>query len=436
MVIESVTDIQRIKNKLENEVAYAVPIFADQHLHSVYNQLSSLHILFDDNEYVCIPINHPDGSKIDIDISNAYKIVTLYKKEILHAYPSINQYNVYDIASHLHLKSDKVPEVREYYTPYIQRSLQQFQFRNLHLTVPLVVWMEYAHNLLGYIRDKYKTDTPSGFDFVNNTIIPTLTTIEQSGLYVDVDLLKKYFQNSLRYVNNNLIYTGYNPYTSTGRPSNKFGGVNFAALNKTTGIREVFTSRYGDDGLLIQLDYEAFHLRLVANQLKYTLPETSVHKYLAEQYYNTPNITDEQYEASKARTFAIMYGMNEDVGNVEFFKKVRKYTEELWEVYRDTGYVVSKMGRKIIIEDPSPNKVFNYMVQCMETEEALTRVSSVCELLENKLTKPILYTYDALLLDLHRSETALLPRIKYLMETDVYPTRMYKGKNYNELILV
>lgn len=436
MIVQSVTDLEKIKNKLEHETAYVLPVFVDQHLHPAANQLSSLHILFDDNEYVCIPINHPDGIPLNIDITNSRKLVTLYKRELLHAYPKLEQSRVEDLATILHLSAKTIPEIREYYTPVIQRTLQQFQFKNLHLSVPLVLWMEYAHNLLGYIRDKYRVQKPNGYEFVNNTIIPTLTTIEKSGIHVDLPVFKEHFQKSVNSVKNMMTYTEYNPYTSTGRPSNKFAGINFAALNKNTGVRAAFDSRYGDDGLLIQLDYEAFHLRLVANQLNYELPATSVHKHLAEQYYNSNNITDEQYEASKARTFAIMYGMNEDVGNVEFFKNVRKYTEHLWEVYQDLGFVVSKTGKKIIVDDPSPNKVFNYMVQWMETEEAMTRISSVCEFLDGMLTKPVLYTYDALLLDLHRSEAALLPRIRKLLENNIYPTRVYKGKNYENLILI
>ena len=76
------------------------------------------------------------------------------------------------------------------------------------------------------------------------------------------------------------------------------------------------------------------------------------------------------------------------------------------------------------------------MVQWMETEQAMSRISSINELLNGTLSRPILYTYDALLLDIHRSETALIPRIKYLMETEQYPTRVYKGKNYNELTVI
>jgi len=231
-----------------------------------------------------------------------------------------------------------------------------------------------------------------------------------------------------------MFYSEYNPYTSTGRPSNRFGGVNFAALNKSDGSRKCFTSRYGEDGILLQLDYEAFHLRLVAHQLKYQLPTTSVHRYLAEQYYNTTHITDEQYEASKQRTFALMYGMNDDDGNVPFFHKIKEYTKHLWEVYEDLGFVVGNQNKKIIMDNPSPNKVFNYMVQWMETEQAMSRISSINEFLNGRLSRPILYTYDALLLDIHRSEAALIPRIKYLMENEQYPTRMYKGQTYNELV--
>jgi hypothetical protein len=437
MIVQSVTEIEKLQRKLEHEVAYVIPIFMDQHTHPAINELSSLHILFDDNEYACVPINHPDGIPLNIDIAGAKKLVTLYKRELLHAYPKLDQSKVDDLATILHLSANTVPEVRDYYTPTIQRTLQQFQFKNLHLSVPLVVWMEYAHKLLGYIRDKYKTELSPAYNFVNNTIIPTLTTIEQSGIHVDASLIVNHFgEQSKKYIKNYMIHSEYNPYTSTGRPSNKYGGINFAALNKNDGTRTAFTSRYGDDGILIQFDYEAFHVRLVANQLNHVLPNTSVHTHLAEQYYKTTNITPEQYEKSKQKTFALMYGMHEDVGDVKLFHDIKRYTNQLWEVYNELGFVVGPYNKKIIVDNPSPNKVFNYMVQWTETAEAMGRISSVCEFLRGLLTKPILYTYDALLIDLHRSETAIIPKIRHLLETDIYPTRMYKGKNYNDLILV
>jgi len=402
MVVQSVLDLQKLQKRIDTEVSYMAPILVDQHSHPAVNQVSSLHIAFNDGEYFCVPFNHPDGIPLSVELKDAFKIVTLYKREILHAFPSVPHERVHDVATILHLSSNSIPEIREYYTPNIQRTLQQFQFKNLHLSIPLTMWMEYGHNLLRFIHESYKKHTtPDGYEFVNNTIIPTLTTIEKSGLCIDQNILTEHFGSDIKkYITNNTIYSEYNPYTATGRPSNKYGGINFAALNKSDGTRGAFTSRYGDDGLLIQFDYEAFHLRLVGAQMGYDLPNSSVHT------------------------------------NVDFFHKVRKYSELIWEIYRSSGYVKTKTGKKLVVEEPSQNKVFNYSVQWLETESALTNVAKVCELLKGRLTKPILYTYDALLLDLHRSEAAMLPAIKSLLEGEMYPTRMYKGKNYNELLKV
>jgi hypothetical protein len=405
MLVQSVTELHKLQTRIDTEASFVVPIFVDQNLHPAGNKISSLHILID-TDYYCVPLNHPDATPVNISLENAFKVVTLYKREILHTF-KIPQERVHDVATILHLSSKTIPEVREYYTPIITRMLQQFQFKNLHLSVPLTIWMDYGRKLTEFIRTSFYTEIPDGYEFVNSTIIPTLTDIEKSGITVDANILTEHFGDVKKYTNNNIIYSEYNPYTATGRPSNKYGGINFAALNKSDGTRESFISRYGDDGLLIQFDYEAFH--------------------------GKQEVNPEEYEASKARTFALMYGMNEDFGGVEFFQMVRQYSNQLWEIYKTMGYIKTKTGKKIIVDEPSSNKVFNYSVQWLETETALQNVANVCKLLDGKLTKPILYTYDALLLDLHRSETALLPQIKHLLEVGGYPTRMYKGKNYSEL---
>ena len=108
--------------------------------------------------------------------------------------------------------------------------------------------------------------------------------------------------------NNNLVYSQYNMMTPTGRPSNAFGNVNFAALNKKTGQRDCFTSRFGNDGLLIMVDYESYHLRLLANFLEYDLPKTSLHEYLGKYYHGKDTLTEEEYELSKKITFNLIYG--------------------------------------------------------------------------------------------------------------------------------
>jgi hypothetical protein len=434
MLVQSVTDLEKLQTRIETEASVVVPIFVDQNQHPTINQLSSVHILID-QDYYCVPFNHPDASPVAISLENAFKVISLYKREILHSF-KVSQERVHDVASILHLSSKNIPEIREYYTPIITRTLQQFQFKNLHLSVPLTMWMDYGRKLTKFVRDSFYTELPDGYAFVSNVIIPTLTTIEKSGITVNPTILTEHFGDVKKYITNNTIYSEYNPYTATGRPSNKYGGINFAALNKNDGTRTAFISRHGDDGLLIQFDYEAFHLRLVAAQMGYELPKTSVHTYLAQRYYGKEEVNPDEYEASKARTFALMYGMSEDFGGVDFFRKVREYSNQLWDIYKTLGYIRTSTGKKIVVDDPSSNKVFNYSIQWLETESALQNVLEVCKFLEDKLTKPVLYTYDSLLIDLHRSETALLPRIKYLMEVGGFPTRVHKGLNYNELTIV
>ena len=78
-----------------------------------------------------------------------------------------------------------------------------------------------------------------------------------------------------------MVYSEYNPYTATGHASNRFGGLNFAALNKKMGSRKQFISRFGKDGMLVEMDYDAYHLRLIGVVMSYEFPEGSVHEHMA-----------------------------------------------------------------------------------------------------------------------------------------------------------
>ena len=61
-------------------------------------------------------------------------------------------------------------------------------------------------------------------------------------------------------------WTQYHPFTTTSRPSNNFGGVNYAALNKDDGSRDRFVSRF-EGGKLVQFDYDDIILVLLVRWL-------------------------------------------------------------------------------------------------------------------------------------------------------------------------
>jgi hypothetical protein len=64
--------------------------------------------------------------------------------------------------------------------------------------------------------------------------IDTFAKIEQVGLQIDTDIFQRKISNKwytmiIKFIQSIILYT------TTGRPSNKFGGINYAALNKEDG---------------------------------------------------------------------------------------------------------------------------------------------------------------------------------------------------------
>ena len=259
-----------------------------------------------------------------------------------------------------------------------------------------------------------------GFDEYNNSVIPAFKSIENNGLSTY----------------NGVEYTKYNLWSITGRPSNAFGGINYAALNKEDGTREKFISRFSK-GKLVEFDFDAYHLRLISKMIDYKLPDTSIHSYLGKYYFGKELITADEYNESKSVTFKILYGgVPKEFENIPFFSKVKHYIFKIWDIYKRKGYVETPIfKRKVHAEnlkdrDIKPQTLFNYMIQAMETEQNVIIIKSIQEILKEYQTKLILYTYDALLFDLHPDETKLLKIIKKEM---VYPVKCKTGHNYNKM---
>jgi hypothetical protein len=65
------------------------------------------------------------------------------------------------------------------------------------------------------------------------------------------------------------------------------------------------------------------------------------------------------------------------------------------------------------------------------------KIEQLWNALGGRLSRPILYTYDALLFDVHPIERGEIIRIvKDVMETGGFPVRLYEGKNYNQLEVI
>lgn len=232
-----------------------------------------------------------------------------------------------------------------------------------------------------------------------------------------------------------LEYTKYNIFTRTGRPSNSNNGINYAALNKKDGTRAKYISRFAG-GVLAEFDYDAYHLRLIAKLIDYDTPKESFHTHLGKLYFEASTLTSEQYEESKKITFRILYGgIPKELKKIPYFDQVDTFIFKLWDIYKSKGYIETPILKRRFyknnFEDMTPQKLFNYLIQAYETEMNCIRLRDIFEILEDKESKIILYTYDSFLFDISPNDgKKILKEISKLMK---YPTILKIGRDYHNM---
>lgn len=230
----------------------------------------------------------------------------------------------------------------------------------------------------------------------------------------------------------NIIYSDYNPYTITNRPTNSSYGINLTALSKKDDTRTNLKTKFAS-GQLVQFDYSSFHVYLLTKMLNFDLPKNKdVYIALNEEYGFSNAITRNEI---KMDFFKYIYGTK--IYSNRLFDKLNKFKQSLYEEYNSNGYVTSFfLKRKILFnlkEIPQNNKVFNYYLQNAETEYNFLKILQINKFLNSKTTDVILYTYDSFLLDIPEKEDYLIQDIKNILESDGIPVNMQIGDTYGTL---
>jgi hypothetical protein len=294
--------------------------------------------------------------------------------------------------------------------------------------IPIYKWVE----VIREVRDKnLELQMPPApvVDSYNN-LLNQLIKIEHAGLHCDFSCS----DFSERDGDGKCVeYTEYNPCTLTGRPSNKFGGINYAALNKTDGTRRRFISRF-EGGFLIEFDFQAFHINLIAKILKYSFPEDP-YTYLAKEFFNTSEPTDEQIRSSKELTFQQVYGgVRPEYRQIEFFSKLDLLLKRI-EMKNREGSVKTLLFKKPIKSTDNHIKTFNYLLQNLETEINSTVMSELHNYLSDKRSKLVLYTYDSFLFDYSPEDGRQIIRdMKKILDKTGINSRIKVGKDYHTMI--
>ena len=448
-IIETSDDLNILLSALSAEHVYIHPVYTDDDRHVSNNNLCLLFFYFMvSEESMCLPIKHneciciKDGLfKVTDAIKNAtrYNKIVYDKKSMIQLFGT--DFGFVDINIYNFLENGTLPsEIQNSNASTFIHSNFKYM-NNLNVCVPVYKHAKVFNEVVDKIKKiAYQSTLEKGFVFTNNNMTKLFAKLESYGLCVNDDFTDVFGEEQTKHMKNNLVFSQYNLLTSTGRPSNRFGGVNYAALNKNDGSRDCFVSRYGEDGMLIMMDYNAFHPRLIAHLSNFQMDASeNPYAYLAKHFFNKPHATDEDIAVAKGFTFTQIYGgIDKKWTHIPYFKKVQEYIDHRWKFFEANGYIETpKYGRKIKhchIQDPTPNKLFNYILQAFETEMAVDVLGELISYLNDKQTKPVLYTYDSILFDAHKSDKMpIIKKIKTIMERDKFPVKVYVGKNYGDM---
>ena len=417
IIVESSKEKAQFLEYWNNEECKIIPIWSDLECHPMNNELSFLYITFLNLDFI-LPFNHNDCEKLEIDLTTSNQEKWVWnKKGLLQA--NLNIKNLKDIQTSLFFENNEIYPMKDKL-----EVLTNFYYRlgikdDLGKSISIMKWGEVLRDIV----DNLNLGTTN--TWIDNTMIPTLSAIERLGIEVDRKKFIDRWKDNDKSLKGNRTFTEYNPYTITSRPSNRHLGINYSALNKKDGSREIFIPKEGKK--FIQFDYDAYHVRIIGKLIKYKLPDTSVHQWLADQYGCG-------YDESKGRTFRILYGgVSDEDRKIPFFDKVDKFISKMQIEAVRNGYLQTPKGRKIPlgwIEQPNAQKFFNYILQATETE---FNIEILNKLKENDLPLPILYTYDSFLFEFDESEVDTIKKIKSVLESYGFPVKADWGKNYGEV---
>jgi hypothetical protein len=377
------------------------PILSSLEKHPYLSRLSA--ILISDGELdLFVNYNNIDASCVSdkIDFSSFEEVWVVGLKEFLHHYDFVN--NMYDLEMELfHQASNFEVDEKPIYTVFRRRKAP----RGNDL---IPIWKHYEQ--FQEWKNKWCDVNPSKFA----QLYPkSLNWIELSGLHTL----------------NGMEYTQYNMLTTTSRPSNTFGGINYAALPKDGDVRKRFISRF-EGGRLYQLDFDGYHPRLIGKLIGVDIPlDIKAHQWLADQY-------GADLKDAKAITFRQLYGgVQDEYKHIVFFSKTAEYIETLWRQFLVDKVVYTPIFKRKIVfsDDLNKNKLFNYILQSVETERNIIILDKLSKL-KTQHSLPILYTYDSILFDVHKDDVNYISEVKSIMEKDGFPVGVEVGDTYKEMV--
>lgn len=437
-IIESEYQLDYLEGYVENPT-YIEILTGNKNYHPSLTEVVAVYVrpVKQDTGYI-IPISHDEG--LNVGKNRVYELLNKYKT--LYVVNKKELYYHFKIPSAIDLQlvetlttGNKIEFPRENKT--IEKYYNTYpNLKEIGKVIPITKLYENCENNYKAVEKVIKYELPKGFDFYNKLATGVFYLLEQPGLVIDTENYVK--QNKITTpefnIKENKIYTSYNLYNKTSRPTNTFNSINFAAIPKTKEYRELIKP---ENDYFVEADYDGYHIRLLCEQIGYELTDEPAHTQLAKLYFNKEVISEEEYTEAKQINFQAIYGkIPAEYKSLEFFKKIQKHINMLWETYEQQKYVldpISGKEYKNTSTDMHPQKLMNYLIQSLETSRNILTLKDLLEYLTGKKTKVVLYTYDSFLIDFALEDgKETLIRIQEIMESGgKYPIKIKHGKSMN-----
>ena len=293
--------------------------------------------------------------------------------------------------------------------------------REINIIIPIVKHYEICERTYNDLQVNIGKNT--NYDtFFNSKTSLVFNAIERNGIRVHKPTFEKYFHP----IDGEFVYSQYNLKTLTTRPSNRFNGVNYAALNKENGSRKSFIPQ---NEKFIEIDITAYHPTISSHLVDFEFPDSDIHSSFATMY-------GVDRDKAKELTFKQLYGgVFKEYRELPFFKRIQSYINNTWQTFQKTGEIETEIsGYKYYrdsLENMNPQKLFNYILQNYETSQNILILWDILSILRGKKSKLVLYTYDSFLIDLSDSEKDLVKDVQKIFENYKLNTKIKYGSSYD-----
>ena len=130
-----------------------------------------------------------------------------------------------------------------------------------------------------------------------------------------------------------------------------------------------------------------------------------------------------------------MVGYFQIYKHLEFFDKIQRYINSVWDEFENKGSYKCKVSRFVYtkenLDNMNPQKLFNYILQNLETSTNALILWEIFRVLRGCKTKLVLYTYDSFLFDFSEDEPEVLELISGIFKEFNLNIKQTEGYDYN-----